>query len=1081
MRPSTTNERETVSMDATQAWDLGRVAPQAGRPPTSAVRAHIAPRRPTRLAQAVLAIVLMALALALTSPAAFAGDYTVSMGEVFGCMNHSWSHSASMSLYNSYDLFCTGSSVDNIAAAVNQSGGRSNGYDNAQSNFTAPAGTWISHADLSWSDGVDLNHNFGVGLRYEDGAGGWHNFATCWPNSSCTLAAEAVQSTWPGTSYDFAPGTQELGSLAVCLASWCDHTPENGQWAQAYVEIHSAQVTLHEDATPSISYLGGGLTSGTWVRGVQGVGFNSSDYTGIRRAQLWIDGNRNSPVADTGDRSCDYTYTVPCSNISGGALNFDTSTIGNGVHTFRVSTENAAGNWTDTGPTNFYVDNGSPGEVQSPSVEGGQGWHTTNSFAIDWTNPSDVAPITTAYYEICDQAGQNCQQGNQTGQGINKLTGLMVPAAGTYKVRVWVGDAAGNASGAKSPFMTLAYDGTIPGPGVPVHNNGWVNASQAKGYQQEVDPPTGTGLPPSGIAGYAVTTDGSEPATAVTLRADPAQQYKGFYTFDDLPEGDTTVKARAISGAGIASTQVGSTVIQVDKTPPVLAVSGIRDPNDWSRTPVSVAIAATDALSGMTAAPSGDPDPTHGAYIDYSVDGGADTKVAGGAATAPVASDGTHVVTYQAFDVAGNGSAQRSVYLRIDQTPPVAGFEAQDASDPSKISVVASDATSGLADGGVIELRPVGAGSWTKLPTTHDGSHYYAHVDPSTLAPGAYDLQALVPDEAGNVVTTSSRASDGGANSGGPEQIVIDGCRINGFLDQQCVAQSGTPGGNGSNGGGPGGPGTGSGGTGPYTVIDNLYQFELGPDGRPYDYGATVGTFLDAGIVTATKRPRSATSCARNTHKTRGKRKKGCRRAAPVATALVSTTRLKFGQGATVHGDVTFGDHTPLGDVDVLVLQRYDAAGMRYTLLRAITTNRFGRFTYNVPGGASRTIAFLYRGSSIYRHSTASVDVHVPAAATLNANKTAVRNGQSVTFRGTLLGGPYPKPGKLVALQAFYRGRWRTFATARANDRGGWRYTYRFGATHGVVVYRFRAQIRQEAAYPYLLGYSRNVAVRVSG
>src|SRR5947209_2385090 len=937
-------------MDATQGWD-GRVPAAARRARPSDALAVRDSKLRVRLTRGAIALALALLALALTSNAAFAGDYTVSMGEVFGCANHSWSHSTSMSLYNSYDLFCTGASVDDISAAVNQNGGRSNGYDNAQSNFVAPAGTWISHADLSWSDGVDLNHNFGVGLRYEDGGGGWHNFATCWPNANGTLASETIQSTWPGTNYDFAPGTQQLGSLAVCLASWCDHTPENGQWAQAYVEIHSAQITLHEDATPSISYFGGGLPSGSWLRGVQNVGFNSSDYSGIRRAQLWIDGNRNSPVADTGDRPCDYTNPVPCSNISGGTLSFDTSTIANGVHTFRVSTENAAGNWTDMGPTNFYVDNAAPGEVKTPSVEGGQGWHTTNSFTIDWTNPSDVAPITTAYYEICDQAGQNCQQASQSGQGISKLTAVQVPAAGTYKVRVWVGDAAGNTSSAKSPFLTLAYDGTTPGAGVPAHNNGWVNAAEAKGYRQEIDPPSP--LPVSYLAGYAVSTDGSDPGSTATVAADPAQGYKGYYTFADLPEGYTTVKARAISGAGIASTQVGSTVIQVDKTPPTVVVSGNPDPTKWSRTPVGVEMSATDAVSGMAPAPPGDSDPTHGAYVDYSVDGGGDTKVAGGSASASVAGDGTHAVTYQAFDVAGNGSAQKSVYFKIDQTPPVAGFETQDASDPARVSVIASDATSGLADGGAIALRPAGSGSWTRVPTTHDGTHYYAHLDPATMAPGTYELEALIPDQAGNVTTTSSRASDGGPNSGGPEQIVIDGCRVNGVLDPACVAQTGSSGGNGSNGtggsGASGGTGPGSSGSGPYTVIDNLYQFELGPDGRPYDDGATVATFLRAGI--ATTRPRSPATCAKKPRAKQKKTKKKCRPAPSTLVGLVPTARLKFGQGATVRGDVTLADHTPLGDVDVLVLQRYDAAGMRYTLLRTITTDRSGAFTYHAPAG----------------------------------------------------------------------------------------------------------------------------------
>jgi hypothetical protein len=74
-----------------------------------------------------------------------------------------------------------------------------------------------------------------------------------------------------------------------------------------------------------------------------------------------------------------------------------------------------------------------------------------------------------------------------------------------------------------------------------------------------------------------------------------------------------------------------------------------------------------------------------------------------------------------------------------------------------------------------------------------------------------------------------------------------------------------------------------------------------------------------------------------------------------------------------------------------------------------------------------------------------------------------------------------PDGGKLIDLQAYYRGGWRTFATPRTDARGRWSYRYRFGATRGTVRYRFRARIRREAAYPYELGYSRRVVVTVRG
>ena len=51
-----------------------------------------------------------------------------------------------------------------------------------------------------------------------------------------------------------------------------------------------------------------------------------------------------------------------------------------------------------------------------------------------------------------------------------------------------------------------------------------------------------------------------------------------------------------------------------------------------------------------------------------------------------------------------------------------------------------------------------------------------------------------------------------------------------------------------------------------------------------------------------------------------------------------------------------------------------------------------------------------------------------------------------------------PDGGKLIDLQAYYRGGWRTFATPRTDRRGRWSYRYRFGATRGTVRYRFRAR-----------------------
>ena len=83
-------------------------------------------------------------------------------------------------------------------------------------------------------------------------------------------------------------------------------------------------------------------------------------------------------------------------------------------------------------------------------------------------------------------------------------------------------------------------------------------------------------------------------------------------------------------------------------------------------------------------------------------------------------------------------------------------------------------------------------------------------------------------------------------------------------------------------------------------------------------------------------------------------------------------------------------------------------------------------------------------------------------------------------FRGRLLGHPIPRVGKLIDLQAFDGGRWRTFKTTRANRKGRFRARYRFTRhARAPRTFRFRARARRESRYPYALGVSRTVRVRV--
>jgi hypothetical protein len=184
--------------------------------------------------------------------------------------------------------------------------------------------------------------------------------------------------------------------------------------------------------------------------------------------------------------------------------------------------------------------------------------------------------------------------------------------------------------------------------------------------------------------------------------------------------------------------------------------------------------------------------------------------------------------------------------------------------------------------------------------------------------------------------------------------------------------------------------------------------------------------------------------------------------------------------GRSARGLLESGDGKPLAGLPVLVSEQPRNASSFHQSATLQTDSR-GLFSYPLHYGPSRTVRFRYDGTRLIKPSVESLILKVPARTTIRTRRSFLRNGQSAQFRGRLRGLPPPEGGKLIDLQAYYRGSWRTFATPRTDSRGRWSFRYRFEATHGLVRYRFRARIRRETAYPYELGYSRVVTVTVRG
>jgi hypothetical protein len=110
-------------------------------------------------------------------------------------------------------------------------------------------------------------------------------------------------------------------------------------------------------------------------------------------------------------------------------------------------------------------------------------------------------------------------------------------------------------------------------------------------------------------------------------------------------------------------------------------------------------------------------------------------------------------------DAAGNhqpANASVPVTLRYDPEPPDLGFEDPSLSDPTRVSVLVSDAVSGLATG-QIELSPEGSGVWTALPTQTLGNRLVARIDDAAFHSGTYRLRATAHDRANNQNSTDRR------------------------------------------------------------------------------------------------------------------------------------------------------------------------------------------------------------------------------------------------------------------------------------------------------------------------------------
>ncbi len=213
---------------------------------------------------------------------------------------------------------------------------------------------------------------------------------------------------------------------------------------------------------------------------------------------------------------------------------------------------------------------------------------------------------------------------------------------------------------------------------------------------------------------------------------------------DHSGDGVTTVSYRSRDAAGnLEATQTAT--VKIDTTGPVVSVSGASD-GAWLDHDAKVTLSVSDGVgSGVSS-------------LNYTLDGSghavaaADTPVAVTIAAQP---DGTHTLTWQASDVAGNLGSSGTLTVRTDTVAPtttVAGADARWHRKPVTLRFTAADTAAGGAQGSGVRSTDYsldGGATWTSTALATASATVAAPAGHS--GDGVHTVLYRATDRAGNV------------------------------------------------------------------------------------------------------------------------------------------------------------------------------------------------------------------------------------------------------------------------------------------------------------------------------------------
>jgi hypothetical protein len=188
-----------------------------------------------------------------------------------------------------------------------------------------------------------------------------------------------------------------------------------------------------------------------------------------------------------------------------------------------------------------------------------------------------------------------------------------------------------------------------------------------------------------------------------------------------------------------------------------------------------------------------------------------------------------------------------------------------------------------------------------------------------------------------------------------------------------------------------------------------------------------------------------------------------------------------YGRAQTIVGRLTGAGGVAISGAQIDLIATPAYTGGRSVTMAVPATGRDGSFRLRLPGRiSSRSLRFAYRShlGDALPAATRTMTLSVRAAIALGISPRTASVGRSIVFRGRLLGGPIPKGGKQLVLEARSAGSsWIEFDVVRTDARGRYHASYRFRFP-GPVRYEFRVLSEPQSDYPFAAGSSKAVVVR---